>query len=619
LRLEPDEKPDVYLDLAFDDATVRFMKTLPPLSRARGKASLIGQRFLAVAERGTVQAPQGGALRVDGTSFEIANTRIKGGPAQVQLTAKGSVTSALSLLDQEPFRFLSKAGQTPDLAKGQADISGVIDFALKRPLPPSEIGFDIAGTVTDVRSETLVPGRPITADKLVFRAEPKRVRVSGAGRIDTVAFNGAWNMPIGQPGAGSEVTGQVELSQRFVERFNIGLPKGVVSGQTQGDITLSLTRDAPVRFAMTSNLDGLGLRFDPLGFRLGAGTRGALSVRGTLGTAEGTPPKIERITLDAPGLRAEGAVQINSGGTLDAARFDRVRAGDWLDGAVTLNGRGRNTPPAIVVSGGSVDLRKLPQSGGGGSGGSIGEVPLQVQLDQLQITQGIALNQFQGAFTLRGGGVTGGFTGRLNGTALVQGQTEARGARTAVQVTSGDAGRAISAAGFLKNAKDGAMVLDLAPADGAGSYNGRLEITNMRLREPPQALALLSVASGIGLLEQLDGKGLMFNEVSSRFRITPQTVIVSEGSAVGPSIGLSVDGYYDVASKNVDMQGVVSPLYALNAIGSIFTRKGEGLIGFNYTLKGLAANPRVQVNPLSLFTPGMFREIFRRPPPDLSQ
>jgi len=35
----------------------------------------------------------------------------------------------------------------------------------------------------------------------------------------------------------------------------------------------------------------------------------------------------------------------------------------------------------------------------------------------------------------------------------------------------------------------------------------------------------------------------------------------------------------------------------------------------NYELTGQAANPRVSVNPLSVFTPGMFRELFRRAPP----
>ena len=56
-----------------------------------------------------------------------------------------------------------------------------------------------------------------------------------------------------------------------------------------------------------------------------------------------------------------------------------------------------------------------------------------------------------------------------------------------------------------------------------------------------------------------------------------------------------------------------------NGIGSLFTRKGEGLIGFNYRLTGAAKEPNVSVNPLSALTPGMFRELFRRPPPTVPQ
>ena len=163
------------------------------------------------------------------------------------------------------------------------------------------------------------------------------------------------------------------------------------------------------------------------------------------------------------------------------------------------------------------------------------------------------------------------------------------------------------------------MTLNLTPRAGAGEYDGSLEINNLRLRDAPPALALLSAASGIGLLEQLDGQGLVFTDVNSRFRITPKTIVITEGSAVGPSLGLSLDGYYDVASKQLDMQGVVSPFFVINGIGSIFTRRGEGLIGFNFNADGPAALPRIDVNPLSIFTPGMFREIFRRPPPKLSQ
>jgi hypothetical protein len=65
------------------------------------------------------------------------------------------------------------------------------------------------------------------------------------------------------------------------------------------------------------------------------------------------------------------------------------------------------------------------------------------------------------------------------------------------------------------------------------------------------------------------------------------------------------------------MQGVVSPIYLLNGIGAMFTRRGEGVFGFNYTLRGTAEDPQIDVNPLSILTPGMFREIFRSGPPVL--
>jgi hypothetical protein len=90
---------------------------------------------------------------------------------------------------------------------------------------------------------------------------------------------------------------------------------------------------------------------------------------------------------------------------------------------------------------------------------------------------------------------------------------------------------------------------------------------------------------------------------------------LKRASAVGASLGISLDGAYDLARKRLDMQGVLSPIYLLNSLGQALTRRGEGLFGFTFRLTGLAEKPQVSVNPLSILTPGMFREIFRRPPP----
>jgi hypothetical protein len=78
-----------------------------------------------------------------------------------------------------------------------------------------------------------------------------------------------------------------------------------------------------------------------------------------------------------------------------------------------------------------------------------------------------------------------------------------------------------------------------------------------------------------------------------------------------------MDGVYDLSRGILNMRGVISPIYLINAVGSILTRKGEGVIGFSYTLKGPAADPTVQVNPLSGLAPGILREIFRGAQPTM--
>jgi hypothetical protein len=201
----------------------------------------------------------------------------------------------------------------------------------------------------------------------------------------------------------------------------------------------------------------------------------------------------------------------------------------------------------------------------------------------------------------------------------VQGTVVPQGGRFAIRLRSDDAGGVFGAAGFVKNAVGGSVDLTLAPTGGAGTFDGVLKVEALRIRDAPAMAALLDSISVVGLLRQLDGQGLAFDEVDATFRLTPSAVIVTQSSAVGPGLGISLDGIYTLANKQIDFQGVISPLYVLNGIGSIFTRKGEGLIGFNFNLAGTADDPQVSVNPLSAFTPGMFRENFRRPPPQVTQ
>ena len=144
----------------------------------------------------------------------------------------------------------------------------------------------------------------------------------------------------------------------------------------------------------------------------------------------------------------------------------------------------------------------------------------------------------------------------------------------------------LNPAGVFESGRGGALNLTLIPAQRDGHYNGSLEIKNMRVKDAPALAELLSAVSVVGLLEQLDGKGLAFNTVSADFILTPDQVVITKSKAVGASLGLTMDGTYDLESEVMNMQGVVSPLYFVNGVGQLVSREGEGLIGMNYKMRG---------------------------------
>lgn len=616
LRDEPGKAPVIYAGFAYEGAKVRYLKSMPPVEQARGSASLFENRFVVSVDQGIVPAPQGGLIDVGGSSFIIPDISARDGvPAVVRLETDGTVTAGLSLLDLPPLNVMERAGLSPTLADGHLNAAGTLAFPMKTGMKLSDVTYDATGTARNVLSTTLIEGRRLAADTLRVVAAQDRVEVSGAGTLDGVPFDVTWAQPLGGGPQPSTVNGTIELSERTVDAFDLGLPAGLVSGRGTGDLKIDLpVGDGPPSFALSTNLRGIRLSSPPLGWSKPAATAASLTLDGFLGEA----PRVDRLVLDAPGLQAQGAITANPDGGLGRATFGNVQVGEWMNGPVDLVGRGRGAAPAVLVRGGTLDLRQADFGGSGaGTGGQQGGGPLTLVLDRLQITDTIALDGLSGEFNMARG-LDGAFTARVNGGTPIRGQVLPQNGRSAIRVTSDDAGGVAASAGILKQARGGALSLTLLPV-GSASFDGTLNVKETRIQDAPAIAALLNALSVVGLLEQMGGSGIHFQEVDASFRLTPSTMTLTQASATGPSMGLSMDGVYDVAGGRLDMQGVISPLFLINGIGSIFTRRGEGLIGFNYRLRGPVEDPRVQVNPLSALTPGLFREIFRAPAPDVPQ
>lgn len=609
LRLAPGQPARMELGYEFAGADLRYMQKMPPVRAADGYATISDKTYTLVLTRGRVTPPEGGDLDVSGTVFAVPDITVFPATGDIRFRAEGPLTAMLSLLDQPPFHYLEKARQPVTLGEGLAHVEARISLPLIQKVGMGDVKYSVTGWVKDFASDKVVAGRRITAPLLDVTADPTGMTIAGAGLIGRVPFDVALRQDFGPSVTPARVTGSVTLSQATVEEFGLGLPRSMVSGEGPGQVEITLPRDAPGQLRLTSDLAGITLALPELGWRKGGGAKGRLEAEVRLGPV----PEVTALAVEGAGLSATGRVRLRPSGDLDLASFSRVTLGGWLDGAVEIRGRG-NAPVGLAVTSGSIDIRSFPENRG--SSGSADGSPIEVALDSLRVTEGIRLSGFRGEFSLKGG-FNGTFSGRINGLTPITGTVVPSRNGTAVRVRSDDAGDAMRASGMFASAYGGALDMTLIPRATSGQYDGSATIGNMKVRQGNVMADLLSAISIVGLLDQLNGDGIVFNTAQADFVLTPDAIEVTRGSAVGASMGVSLAGLYHSDTGRLDMTGVVSPIYLVNGIGSVLTRRGEGLFGFAYRLRGTAEEPDVRVNPLSILTPGMFRDIFRSPPPTL--
>jgi len=614
-RASPGQAPVFTLGFNINDVTVRYMKTLPPIVGGSGYGVLNGKTLDVVVEKGHVSAPIGGDIDVAGSSFRIADVTIPHAPIEITLKTGSSLQAALSILDQPPLNFISKGGLTPEVATGQVALSGTLGMPLSKKVTLDQITFEATAELKNVKSTRLVKGKTVTAKRLDVFADDAGVTISGDALLNGLPVSGTWQQKFGPEYKGiSRLDGQIELSKRFLDEFNIVLPKGSVTGKGHATMTIDLVRGKPPAFKLVSDLNQIGLKLDAIGWRKAKNRTAHLLVDGQFGT----PVKISKIEITAPGLTAKGTVALNKNGGLRVARFNDVKIAGWLKSRIEIR-PGADGNAKFSLKGGVIDLRK---SQFGDSLDTGGDSPISLNIDRIILSSGISLRDVKGAFNTKGG-LNGDFTATVNGGAPITGTLATVTKGTAVRFRSNDAGAVLKSAGLFTTAVGGDLSVILAPTGGRGEYDGKLTIKRVKVRNAPALAGLLNAVSVVGLLEQLDGEGITFNDVEARFHLSPKGLALTRSSAVGLSMGLTMEGAYDFAADSINMQGVLTPIYLLNGFleqmkifGPLFGKqKGEGLFGFNYTLKGPVDDPKVAVNPLSILTPGLFREIFHRPIP----
>ena len=162
---------------------------------------------------------------------------------------------------------------------------------------------------------------------------------------------------------------------------------------------------------------------------------------------------------------------------------------------------------------------------------------------------------------------------------------------------------------FIKGYEEG--YLDFYSKKKDGISKSTLNIYDFKLQKLPVLTKLLTLASLQGIADLVSGEGIRFNEFEMNFTNKNNLMTIDEIYAIGPAISILMKGYVE-QDKLISLKGTLVPATTLNkVIGSIpflgkilvGSKKGEGVFGVSFKIKGPPNNLKTSVNPIKTLTP----------------
>jgi hypothetical protein len=192
-----------------------------------------------------------------------------------------------------------------------------------------------------------------------------------------------------------------------------------------------------------------------------------------------------------------------------------------------------------------------------------------------------------------------------------------------------DAGKLFKLVGFYPNAVGGIMTLEVnLDGQGAVERQGTLWARDILvLGDPVISEVLQQGTDGTpqgGTRRTVVREQFEFQLLRVPFSVGHGQFVMHDAAIRGLVVSAHMRGKVDFRQQTLNVGGTYVPMSGLMRVpaeipifGPLLTGpRGEGLFGITFAIQGSMARPDVIVNPLSLITPGIFREIFQMVPDD---
>ncbi|WP_085899824.1 AsmA-like C-terminal domain-containing protein [Kiloniella majae] len=634
---------------------VHYLRPLPPVKDVAGTAKVRADGLSLFTEGGKLED-----MSVLPSTIEITGLDIEEEHIAIQTAVEGPVNTALSILNSENLRLIDELGIKPEETSGKAAVAVDFAFLLLKDLKFKDMSIDASAEIKEARIGKIYNGHDATDGDLQLNVTREGMHVTGPLLLADIPLTVDWKEQFG-----SEVTIRTNLKADIPRIEPDGLSKlGIpVSDYLDGPVSLSLALENKVDdtgvVQIAANLQDALLKIEDLNYFKQPGDPGQIQAIVSLNNGEAQ--HIDSFNLEANDFAAEGELSLVNG-QISKADLDQFQLGNSLltDVQADLS----SDKPSIVIGGGVLDAEWF--IGDDSKEEDIKADPLKSESDEIEIKDAnvdeeekqtapisvIAENldaiymaedrffrnaslwldkepegwkrmQFSGEIPkdlwYAEGAKANPETENVKRTFSMTYQPLEDG-RQGLNVTANDFGAMLRALDVQDTVQGGSLqVAGIAENYRSESLlKGNIEARGLRMVKAPTLAKMLAFASLTGPVTTLTTEGIAFNELKGDFTLQNGLLRSDLIKLYSSSIGLTAKGEVDTNRKLVALNGTIVPAYTINRIiggipilGDILTGgDGQGIVAFNYSLKGDLEEPEVSINPLSGLAPGFLRNIF---------
>jgi|GEM_PF-2939539 len=612
-----------YID--FQGVRATYFGKLPPAEKIDGRATFDALRMDIKIASAIVRSTKIRQGDIAITGFDQPLQHIA-----IDLDLAGSVSDALTIINQPPLGYLKRLGIAPQAVAGDSQVHLHFAFPLIQALRLDDVQIAVTGEVKGGKLPKVVRDYDLTDANLTLKLDGKGLEMVGTGKVADIPAQLRW----------------VELFEDKVKFRRRIEAAGIVSDQERRRVNLAFEpyllgpmalevayTEYPDRSELTGSakLDTATVQFEDLGWSKPPGVAGS-------GQFQITLKKGELLTLDSLILETRAPapdlppLKASLAGKFDAGSLTQMRINSFLLGPTHISGDVRFRAKGgydADLRGESVDARTL-LADWLKNDGPVDPRPrrapfaMRGQFARVVLGEGRQMSQARIAINhdgLRAASLE--LSGRVSmagkSGALAVTIAPAAGGRT-LDVRTDNAGVVLKALDLTDYILNGQLQLSGRYEDRPERDRliGQLALADYRIVGMPVLAQLLAFASITGIPEMLTGEGVAFHTLKVDFTRDDAAMEISEGRAAGLALGINFRGRIRQPGSIAELSGTVVPVYAVNQVlgaipllGDILTGgRGGGIFAWTYRVTGPLEKPDVSVNPLSALAPGFLRNLF---------